>query len=72
MLLELSSHGSPGNPSAGRYRGVAYGGPMKHSLFGLPVASASVWIFNSYVIDAGDGLVVADPGLPIVAKKAAA
>lgn len=30
---------------------------------------ASAWIFNCYVIDVGDGLVVVDPGLPVVSKR---
>ena len=43
---------------------------MASTVFDLPVAMTSAWIFNSYVIDAGDGLVVVDPGLPVVAKQA--
>jgi glyoxylase-like metal-dependent hydrolase (beta-lactamase superfamily II) len=45
---------------------------METSVFDLPVAMTSAWIFNSYVIDTGDGLVVVDPGLPVVAKQAIA
>ena len=40
------------------------------SVFGLPIAHASAWIFNCYVIDTGDGLAVVDPGLPLVARRA--
>lgn len=43
---------------------------MSTSLFGLPVAHASAWIFNCYVIHDDDGIVLFDPGLPIVARKA--
>lgn len=43
---------------------------MVSSLFGLPVGVASAWIFNCYVIEAGNGLVLVDPGLPIVADRA--
>jgi hypothetical protein len=45
---------------------------METSVFDLPVAMTSAWIFNSYVIDTGDGLVVVDPGLPMVAEQAIA
>ena len=31
---------------------------MKPKLFGLPVAHTSVWIFNCYVIAAGDDVVI--------------
>ncbi len=40
------------------------------SVFGLPIARASAWIFNCYVIDTDDGLVVVDPGLPMVTRRA--
>ena len=40
------------------------------SVFGLPVAKASAWIFNCYVVEADAGLAVIDPGLPLVARKA--
>lgn len=41
---------------------------MSSPLFGLPIAAASQWIFNSYAVRAPDGsIVVVDPGLPSVA-----
>lgn len=40
-----------------------------HEIFGLPVSKASAWIFNCYVIHGTDGVVVVDPGLPVVAKR---
>lgn len=41
---------------------------MTEGLFGLPIAMASRWIFNSYAVTAPDGtLAVVDPGLPTVA-----
>ena len=40
------------------------------SIFGLPVSKASAWIFNCYIIESDTGLVVIDPGLPVVAKRA--
>ena len=43
---------------------------MAASLFGLPVAHASAWIFNCYIIHDDAGLVVFDPGLPVVARSA--
>ena len=43
---------------------------MTTSLFGLPVAHASAWIFNCYVIHDDDGIVLFDPGLPVVARTA--
>jgi glyoxylase-like metal-dependent hydrolase (beta-lactamase superfamily II) len=43
---------------------------MQSRVFDLPVRLTSAWIFNCYVIESGDGLVVVDPGLPIVAKQA--
>lgn len=43
---------------------------MTTSLFGLPVAHASAWIFNCYVIHDDAGIVLFDPGLPVVARTA--
>lgn len=43
---------------------------MGSSLFGLSVSWTSAWIFNCYVIDTGAGLVIVDPGLPIVSRQA--
>jgi glyoxylase-like metal-dependent hydrolase (beta-lactamase superfamily II) len=43
----------------------AYARSMR--LFDLPVSGTSAWIFNCYVIQTQDGLVVVDPGLPMVA-----
>lgn len=45
---------------------------MATTVFDLPVAMTSAWIFNAYVLDSGDGLVVVDPGLPMVARQAIA
>ena len=41
---------------------------MQTSVFGLPIARVSDWIFNCYVVDLGETLAVADPGLPVVAR----
>ncbi|MEM7095120.1 MAG: MBL fold metallo-hydrolase [Actinomycetota bacterium] len=43
---------------------------MEHSLFGLPIAHTSAWIFNCYLIHDDEGVVVFDPGLPVVAGQA--
>lgn len=41
---------------------------MTEGLFGLPIAMASRWIFNSYAVRAPDATIaVVDPGLPSVA-----
>lgn len=40
------------------------------TLFGLPISQASAWIFNCFIIETADGIVVVDPGLPIVARRA--
>jgi glyoxylase-like metal-dependent hydrolase (beta-lactamase superfamily II) len=42
---------------------------MSTSLFGLPISWTADWIFNSYVVDAGDELVAVDPGLVSVANQ---
>lgn len=39
-------------------------------IFDLGISRASAWIFNCYVVDTGSTLVVVDPGLPVVAKRA--
>lgn len=40
------------------------------AVFDLPITKASAWIFNCYVIESGETLVVVDPGLPVVAHVA--
>lgn len=42
---------------------------MQSTVFDLPVSMASAWIFNCYVVDTGGGLIVVDPGLPMVARR---
>ncbi len=39
-------------------------------VFDLPILHVNSWIFNCYVIETPAGLVVIDPGLPVVAKLA--
>lgn len=43
---------------------------MSATVFDLPIAKASAWIFNSYIVETAAGLVVVDPGLPVVARQA--
>ncbi len=43
---------------------------MTASLFGLPIGYTSDWIFNCYVIQGDEAMVVVDPGLNSVADKA--
>lgn len=40
------------------------------SVFDLPISRTSAWIFNCYVIETDGGLVMIDPGLPVVAREA--
>lgn len=42
---------------------------IRSSLFGLPITKASAWIFNSFIVETTAGLVVVDPGLPVVARN---
>lgn len=41
-----------------------------NDVFDLGIARSTAWIFNCYVVDAGPSLVVVDPGLPLVARRA--
>jgi glyoxylase-like metal-dependent hydrolase (beta-lactamase superfamily II) len=40
------------------------------TVFDLPISRSSAGIFNCYVVDTGTKLVVIDPGLPLVARRA--
>lgn len=44
-------------------------GLVANNLFGLPIFHTADWIFNAYVVETDDGLVVVDPGLTTVAEQ---